>query len=128
MSMPAEDPTEGAITAGVRSLLGTGWRVRPNPIIYRMRAVQLSLIYLGHDRVKYVDVITLSFNAPSLVLHCLATYDPDHPYEHNVIWEECVSVTKALEYARELNRYLSRPAESRPAEHTEVQQPGDAPP
>lgn len=120
MTMPAEDEVKSA----VRSLLGAGWQVRPNPIINNIRAVQLSLIY-PHEGVRYVDVVTLSYNAPSIILHCVASYDPDFPFDHNAIWERWMSATAALDYALDLNKFLRQPAAADAAEPAQQHQ-GDA--
>ena len=122
MTMPAED----AVKDAVRWLLGAGWQVRPNPILYNIRAVQLSLIYTL-DGERYVDVLTLSYNAPSLLLHSLASYDAEFPFDHNAVWEKYLPVGEALQYAMELQQYLHQQREQKHAEPARVrqQQPDD---
>lgn len=117
MTMPAEDEVRHA----VRWLVGAGWLVRPNPILHKIRAVQLSSVYT-QEGVRYVDVVTLSFNAPSLLLHCLASYDPEFPFDHNVIWERFMPVGDALEYAVDLHKYLNQPTEPEWADPAHAQQ------
>jgi hypothetical protein len=117
MTMPSEDEVRFA----VRWLVGAGWQVRPNPILHKIRAVQLSSVYT-QEGVRYVDVVTLSFNAPSLLLHCLASYDPEFPFDHNVIWERFMPVEEALEYAVDLHKYLTQPTEPERADQAHAQQ------
>lgn len=111
MTMPVEDEVRSA----VRWLLSVGWQVRPNPILHKVRAVQLSLIYAVKGEL-YVDVVTLSFNAPSLLVHCVTSYNPDFPFDHNVVWEEFLPVGDALKYAMDLSEHLHPPTEQKPAE------------
>jgi hypothetical protein len=114
-------PAEGAVKDAVRWLLSVGWQVRPNPILNNIRAVQLSLIYTVNGE-RYVDVLTLNYNAPSFLLHCVASYDPEFPFDHNVIWEKYLPVGEALRYAMELQQYLNQPAEQQQADPAHARQ------
>ncbi|WNV83067.1 hypothetical protein [Umezawaea sp. Da 62-37] len=99
MNAETKMPASATVRDGVARLIHAGWQVRLNPILQGLRAVQLSTVYRAADTQWYAAVLTLRFNAPSNLVIAPARYDPKHPFDHAISWEDSMPVEEALDKA-----------------------------
>ncbi|CAL9677571.1 hypothetical protein SUDANB95_07896 (plasmid) [Actinosynnema sp. ALI-1.44] len=97
--MNHETYSDDDLTRDVQKLLDSGWQPRPNPVFDGLCDVQLSLVYAGEDRQRYVVVITLRSDATAILLVAPARYSAYKPFEHEVLSQQVLPVAEAVRQA-----------------------------